>query len=219
MLFVTISGYSPNSKKKNKTRLNKLQVKKMIQNRVLAQPSNCFAHDGIYWLNKIFWTCLVIGALTVGIAHPVYAQNNEIQTDLGTIEKMTKSDEEWKKELGEKEFNVLREEGTERPFTSELLEEHREGTYVCAACGLPLFKSSTKFNSGTGWPSFFEAIEGHVETKTDYKLVLPRTEYHCARCGGHQGHVFEDGPQPTGLRYCNNGVSLKFKSSDEDAAE
>ncbi len=117
---------------------------------------------------------------------------------------------EWENRLTEEEFYVLRREGTERPFTSPLNDEKRSGTFVCAGCGLPLFKSDTKYDSGTGWPSFFDTIEGAVETKRDFKLVVPRTEYHCARCGGHQGHVFKDGPRPTGLRYCNNGVALDF---------
>ena len=123
---------------------------------------------------------------------------------------ITKTEEEWKKMLTDEQFNVLRKEGTERPFSSPLNKEKREGVFVCAGCGLELFDSSTKYDSGTGWPSFFKAIDGHIETKTDYKILVPRTEYHCARCGGHQGHVFDDGPQPTGLRYCNNGVALKF---------
>ena len=112
--------------------------------------------------------------------------------------------------LTKEQYDVLRNEGTERPFTSPFLNEHRAGKFVCAGCGLDLFLTSQKFDSGTGWPSFFDAIKGHVETKLDHKLMSPRTEYHCARCGGHQGHVFEDGPPPTGLRYCNNGVALKF---------
>lgn len=120
------------------------------------------------------------------------------------------SNKEWKTKLTSVQYDVLCEEGTERPFTSELLSEHRKGKFVCAACGLPLFVSETKFDSGTGWPSFFDAIHGNVETKIDHKLAVARTEYHCARCGGHQGHVFEDGPKPTGLRYCNNGVALTF---------
>ncbi len=121
-----------------------------------------------------------------------------------------KDDKVWKSELTPEQYDVLRHEGTERPFTSPLLKEHRNGVFACAACGLELFDSTTKYDSGTGWPSFFQAIPDHVETTTDYKLVMPRTEYHCARCGGHQGHVFNDGPNPTGLRYCNNGVALKF---------
>lgn len=126
------------------------------------------------------------------------------------VEKINKTDEEWKSMLSPEQYEVLREEGTERPFSSPLNHEKRAGTFVCAACGLELFSSGAKFDSGTGWPSFYQAIEGHVETKSDHKLMVERTEYHCARCGGHQGHVFNDGPQPTGLRYCNNGVALKF---------
>jgi peptide-methionine (R)-S-oxide reductase len=125
-------------------------------------------------------------------------------------EEMRKSEKEWREELSSQEYHVLREEGTERAWTSPLNSEKREGMYVCAGCGQPLFRSTTKFESGTGWPSFYEPIEGAIETKRDWKLLLPRTEYHCANCGGHQGHVFDDGPAPTGQRYCNNGVSLRF---------
>lgn len=120
------------------------------------------------------------------------------------------SKREWQERLTEMEFHVLRKEGTERPFTSPLNDVKEAGTFVCAGCALPLFKTETKFDSGTGWPSFFDYIEGAVETKRDFKMVVPRTEYHCSRCGGHQGHVFKDGPRPTGLRYCNNGVALDF---------
>lgn len=127
-----------------------------------------------------------------------------------TIEKITKSDTEWKKELPPESYDVLRHEGTERPFTSPLNNEKHKGMFVCRGCDLPLFPSSYKFDSGTGWPSFFDVIPGHIETKSDHALFMERTEYHCARCGGHQGHVFNDGPKPTGLRYCNNGVALKF---------
>jgi len=126
------------------------------------------------------------------------------------IEKISKTPAEWRKILTPAQFDVLREEGTERPFTSPLNNEKRKGTFVCAGCDLPLFDSKTKFESGTGWPSFYDVIPGRVETMTDHKLIMARTEYHCARCGGHQGHVFDDGPKPTGLRYCNNGVALKF---------
>ena len=123
---------------------------------------------------------------------------------------LTKTDAEWKQLLSPAQFNVLRQEGTERPFTSPLNDEKRPGVFVCAGCALPLFSSQMKFDSGTGWPSFFTLIPGSLATQQDYKLVLPRTEYHCVRCAGHQGHVFDDGPAPTGLRYCNNGVALRF---------
>ena len=120
------------------------------------------------------------------------------------------SNDEWKKKLTAEQFHVLRDEGTERAFTSPLNDEKRRGIFACAACDLPLFKSEHKYDSGTGWPSFFDKIEGHVDTSIDFKLFYPRKEYHCARCGGHQGHIFKDGPKPTGLRYCNNGVALQF---------
>jgi len=118
--------------------------------------------------------------------------------------------EEWRGRLTREEFHVLREHGTERPWTSPLNEEKREGVYVCKGCDLPLFTSDTKYDSRTGWPSFFDVIEGATDTTVDNKLFLPRTEYHCIRCKGHQGHVFTDGPRPTRLRYCNNGVAIKF---------
>jgi peptide-methionine (R)-S-oxide reductase len=127
---------------------------------------------------------------------------------------------EWKKLLSAEQYDVLFAEGTERPRSSPLEQEKRAGTYLCAACYLPLFASSAKFESGTGWPSFFQPIaESHIGTRRDFKLLLPRTEYHCARCGGHQGHVFEDGPPPTGLRYCNNGVALRFVPEGEPLPE
>jgi peptide-methionine (R)-S-oxide reductase len=122
-----------------------------------------------------------------------------------------RSEEEWKKVLPAETFYVMRKHGTERAGTSPLNKEHRAGMYACASCGLPLFESATKFDSGTGWPSFFAPLLKAVGTTTDRSLGMARTEVHCARCGGHLGHVFPDGPQPTGERYCMNGVALKFE--------
>jgi peptide-methionine (R)-S-oxide reductase len=126
------------------------------------------------------------------------------------IQPIRRSEEEWRKILTREQFAVLRQEATEPAGSSPLDHETREGIYHCAGCDLELFTSKMKFDSGTGWPSFFTTIPGRVGTKTDYKIFVPRTEYHCIRCGGHQGHVFNDGPPPTGERWCNNGVALKF---------
>ena len=123
---------------------------------------------------------------------------------------IVKTEDEWKECLTPEEFHILRKEGTERSFSHPLNKEYRPGKYVCVGCETPLFKSDMKFDSGTGWPSFYTTLPGVFETKSDRKLFMQRTEYHCARCGGHHGHVFEDGPDPTGLRYCNNGTALKF---------
>ncbi|MBV8031444.1 MAG: peptide-methionine (R)-S-oxide reductase MsrB [Betaproteobacteria bacterium] len=120
------------------------------------------------------------------------------------------SKDEWKKRLPPESYRVLREEATERAGTSPLNDEKRAGVFVCRGCDLPVFTSDMKFDSGTGWPSFFTTIPGVFEMKKDYFLIYPRTEYHCIRCGGHHGHVFDDGPAPTNQRWCNNGVSLKF---------
>ena len=126
------------------------------------------------------------------------------------IEKLVLSDKEWRMKLTEKQYKILRKEGTEKPWSSPLNDEKREGVYHCAGCDLALFTSEMKYDSGTGWPSFYTHIEDALETKLDFKLIVPRTEYHCARCGGHQGHVFKDGPEPTGQRWCNNGDAFKF---------
>lgn len=149
-----------------------------------------------------------------GFALTPAAAENQAVMPAEKIEEINMSDEEWKQKLSPQQYDVLRCEGTERPGTSPLLDEHRKGKFVCAGCGFPLFTSEQKFDSGTGWPSFFDVIPEHVGTKSDTKLFMERTEYHCARCGGHQGHVFNDGPNPTGLRYCNNGVALKFEPEE-----
>ncbi|MDJ0842616.1 peptide-methionine (R)-S-oxide reductase MsrB [Crocosphaera sp.] len=128
---------------------------------------------------------------------------------------ITKSEQEWKNLLTPEQFNVLRKHGTERARTSPLDKEYGEGVYKCAGCGQPLFTSETKYDSGTGWPSFYQPIEGAIETSVDRSLFMTRIEVHCSRCGGHLGHVFPDGPKPTGQRYCMNGVSLKFAPETE----
>ena len=165
---------------------------------VLAAPAATM--KGIEELQKNWKTFLPAGASVPSPSEPL---------------KLAK--EEWKKRLPSQAFHVLREEGTERAGTSPLNEEKRPGIFACAGCGLPLFTSEMKFESGTGWPSFFTTIPGVFEIKKDFYLIYPRTEYHCKRCGGHHGHIFEDGPPPTGLRYCNNGVALKFIPKDAKA--
>ncbi len=145
------------------------------------------------------------------IAHPI---NNQIK-----ISPLDKSEKEWRKLISKKEYHILFDEGTEQPNSSSLNFVKKPGTFICAACYLPLFESETKYDSGTGWPSFYQPIQGRVDTRLDLKLVWPRTEYHCVRCGGHQGHVFDDGPEPTGLRYCNNGLALKFIPLDKPLPE
>ncbi|MCU7905163.1 MAG: peptide-methionine (R)-S-oxide reductase MsrB [Candidatus Thiodiazotropha sp. (ex Epidulcina cf. delphinae)] len=150
---------------------------------------------------------LGVAALTPVIDPSVFAGQDE---KMQQTERLDLSEAEWRERLTPEQFHILREEGTEPSGASPLLQEKRIGTFVCVACENPLFDSSTKYESGTGWPSFYDFLPGALGTKRDFKLIWPRTEYHCARCGGHHGHVFDDGPEPTGLRYCNNGVALKF---------
>ena len=147
---------------------------------------------------------------TAGLAGASSLAASLAQAQAPAADRVQKSADEWRKTLTKEQFHILREQGTEPPYSSPLDKEKRKGTFVCAGCELPLFKSDTKYDSGTGWPSFYAAIPGAVATTVDYKLIYPRTEYHCRRCDGHQGHVFPDGPKPTGQRYCNNGVALKF---------
>ena len=151
-----------------------------------------------------------LGGLAVAPAILSRVSASDEEPSMTDPEKVVRSEQEWRRLLTDAQFDVLRKDGTERPWTSPLNDEKRPGTYVCAGCEQPLFTAEQKFDSGTGWPSFFDAIDGAIGTRRDFKLLLPRTEYHCSRCGGHQGHVFKDGPPPTGLRYCNNGVALKF---------
>ena len=157
-----------------------------------------------------------LGIAGLSLVVPATMWGKTMTTSKETIAKLEKSKDEWRELLEKDRYRILFEEGTERSFTSPLNDEKRAGTFICAACYLPLFDASTKFESGTGWPSFYQEIEGHAATKRDFKMIYPRTEYHCIRCGGHQGHIFNDGPKPTGQRWCNNGLALLFVPQGEE---
>ena len=152
-----------------------------------------------------------LGAALGGLGIPFLPAEAANAASAATDPAWNLSDAEWRKRLSPAAYAVLRQEGTERPFSSPLNNEKRNGTFLCAGCRLPLFSSKAKYDSGTGWPSFWQPLPDALGTKVDFKLIVPRTEYHCRRCGGHQGHVFGDGPRPTGKRYCNNGVALVFE--------
>ena len=158
-------------------------------------------------------SALALAACTGGNASSEDMLNPEVGANPSGIDWASLTEDEWRKRLTPEQFGVLRKEDTERPFTSPLNDEKREGVFHCAGCDLPLFLSKHKYDSGTGWPSFWTHIDGAMGTKPDNKLWMRRTEYHCIRCGGHQGHVFDDGPKPTRQRWCNNGVALTFKPS------
>ena len=162
-------------------------------------------------LNQQFDRRGLIGAGLAGVAFAaLITAKSPAEASTGSFRL---SDAEWRKRLGPARYDVLRHEGTERAFTSPLLNEHRKGTFVCAGCALPLYASATKFESGTGWPSFWQPLGGAIVTDTDYKIGIPRTEVLCADCGGHLGHVFNDGPKPTGKRYCMNGGAMIFRKA------
>ena len=151
----------------------------------------------------------LIGLAGVGVAAVLLGSTSTLAVSVGKFQ-VSHTPADWRRLLGPERYAVLREAATERPFSSPLLNEHRKGFFDCAGCGLPVFSSATKFDSGTGWPSFFRALSNAIITRSDRTLGVERTEVLCRRCGGHLGHVFDDGPKPTGLRYCMNGLALKF---------
>jgi len=190
----------------------------------LLEARTC-AMDRRSFLNHLAWASLAPVALSASACNPSRSTPSAssstapdtlwVHARPDDLPALQMSSEEWRSVVSAEEYEILFEAGTEPRGSSPLLKEKREGTYVCAACQLPLFSSKTKYESGTGWPSFWAPLDGQIDTKKDMKLGYPRTEYHCKRCGGHQGHVFEDGPEPTGLRYCNNGLALDFVPADQ----
>jgi peptide-methionine (R)-S-oxide reductase len=178
-----------------------------MEHRCGSQPREGAFKEITVMSRRTLLSLLALGGLGAGKA----ATSGAAPAPPARADALDLPDAEWQRRLTAEQYRVLRREGTEAPFSSKLNGEKRRGTYKCVACDLPLFASSMKFDSGTGWPSFFETLPGAFGFRTDYKLILPRTEYHCSRCGGHHGHVFDDGPRPTGKRYCNNGVCLSFE--------
>lgn len=183
---------------------------------------------------SILWAALSSGVLAackaLGLEGGASRASNQVGPDEPDVEieglgvsdhmsdRIVKTEEQWRAELTPEQYHVLREKGTERAFTGAYWDHHAEGIYVCAACGNPLFRSTEKFDSGTGWPSYWAPIdEDHIGTEVDHSFGMRRVEVHCGRCGGHLGHVFEDGPKPTGLRYCINSVSLEFEPAEGDS--